>query len=67
MRRGPTASVLSKRETHDKVPGWSPATGLPLLELGLVVELAVNATIRAEGNVYNISTVGSGLDGALLG
>lgn len=31
------------------------------------MELAVNATIRAEGNVYNISTVGSGLDGALLG
>lgn len=31
------------------------------------MELAVNATMRAEGNVYNISTVGSGLDEALLG
>jgi hypothetical protein len=38
-----------------------------LLELGLAVELVVNATIRADGNEYNISIVGSGLDEDLVG
>jgi hypothetical protein len=61
------ASVLSNRETHNKVPGWSSATGLPLLELGLAVEFVVNATMRADGKLYKISIVGSGLEETLLG
>lgn len=38
-----------------------------MLELDLAVELVVNATIRADGKVYNISIVGSRLDGPLVG
>ena len=60
----PTASVLSKRETHDKVPGSSSTAGLPVLKLGLAFELVValvNATIRADGSVYSISIEGSGV------
>lgn len=37
-----------------------------MLEVGLAVEfVVVNATMRADGKVYNISTEGSGLDDSL--
>lgn len=61
--------VLSIRETHDNVPGFSSTAGLPLLELGLdedVVTAAVfpalNCTILTDGRLYRISICGSGLD-----
>lgn len=54
----PTAIVLSIRETHDNVPGFSSTAGLPLLELGLeedVVKIvlfpALNCTIRTDGRL----------------
>tara|TARA_R110002060_G_scaffold65973_7_gene74901 strand:+ start:824 stop:1084 length:261 start_codon:yes stop_codon:yes gene_type:complete len=55
--------VLSKRETHDKVPGSSSTTTEPLLELGLEVgfEDVVNDMMRTEGRVNRISICGSGL------
>ena len=68
----PTAIVLSIRETHDNVPGFSSTAGLPLLELGLdedVVTVAVfpalNCTILTDGRLYRISICGSGLDADL--
>lgn len=68
----PTAIVLSKRETHDNVPGCSSTTGLPLLELGLDGDVDVAAALpalkcimRTDGRLYNISIWGSGADPAL--
>ena len=64
--RIPIAIVLSKRETHDNVPGTSSTTGLPFLEPGLVVGLCVvNATIRTAGRLYRTSIRGSGFEAGL--
>lgn len=55
--------VLSKRDSHDKVPGSSSAIVNPLLEPGLDdgFEGVVNDMMRTDGSVNRISICGSGL------
>jgi hypothetical protein len=60
----PTATVRSVEELQESVPISSSLIRASFLVVRPFVddELAVNATTRAEGWAYNVSTCGSGLE-----